>query len=431
MSKQVRVSLVPELRFPKFRGNEEWVEKSLEELGNTIAGLSGKSGADFGAGKQFVTYKQVFDSTRIDLAKCGLVKIATGEKQNKLQFGDILFTTSSETPEEVGYASVLLDTPSGDLYLNSFCFSLRPVNLDNLRPEFSRYLFHSSIYRQSVCTIAQGSTRFNLSKSAFLKLKLPVPKKVEQQKIADCLSSIDVLITTQTQKLDFLKAHKKGLLQRLFPVEGEILPKFRFSEFRDEGEWRKKEIETLAKRGSGHTPNKKYPKYYNGGIKWVSLADSKRLDDRYIFDTKVKISKDGLKNSSAILHPAGTVIVSRDAGVGKSAVLNSEMAVSQHFIAWHCDKAKLSNWFLYYTLQILKPTFEAIAVGNTIKTIGLPYFKELRISVPSFYEQKKIADCLSSIDELITLQSEKAEALKVHKKGLMQQLFPSIGKVDI
>ncbi|KPA16251.1 restriction endonuclease S subunit, partial [Candidatus Magnetomorum sp. HK-1] len=188
-------------------------------------------------------------------------------------------------------------------------------------------------------------------------------------------------------------------------VQG-INPKLRFPEFRDAEAWKKQRIENLAKRGSGHTPNKKTPGNYNGGIKWVSLADSKRLDNGFIYETTFEISKEGLKNSSAVLHPPGTVIVSRDAGVGKSAILYSAMAVSQHFIAWQCDKSKLSNWFLYCFLQILKPSFEMVAVGNTIKTIGLPYFKELRITVPSLIEQQKIADCLSSIDKLITAQTQ-------------------------
>ena len=102
------------------------------------------------------------------------------------------------------------------------------------------------------------------------------------------------------------------------------------------------------------------------------------------------------------------------------------MAVSQHFIAWSCDKSKLSNWFLYYFLQKLKPTLELIAVGNTIKTIGLPYFKEMVISAPAVKEQQKVVDCLTSLDALIAAHIEKLDALKAHKKGLMQQLFPSV-----
>ena len=101
------------------------------------------------------------------------------------------------------------------------------------------------------------------------------------------------------------------------------------------------------------------------------------------------------------------------------------MAVSQHFIVWTCHAHLLSNWFLYYQLQEMKPVFERIATGSTIKTIGLPFFKELTIAVPTVAEQQRIAACLSSLDALITAKTQKLEALKTHKQGLMQQLFPA------
>lgn len=214
--------VVPEWRFPEFQGNVAWELKPLNTIGQTINGLSGKSGDDFGTGQPFVTYKQVFDSASVDFSKCGKVKISDDEKQNTLQLGDILFTTSSETPDEVGYASILLYPPFEATYLNSFCFSLRPYCLQTLRPEFSCFLFHSPIYRKLVAILAQGSTRYNISKSAFLKLALPIPKEKEQKKIADCLTSLDKLINAQAQKIEALKTHKKGLMQGLFPSADEV-----------------------------------------------------------------------------------------------------------------------------------------------------------------------------------------------------------------
>jgi type I restriction enzyme S subunit len=164
--------------------------------------------------------------------------------------------------------------------------------------------------------------------------------------------------------------------------------------------------------------------YYDGGIKWVSLADSSALDFGYIFNTKKQISEQGIKNSSAVLHPAGTVILSRDAGVGKSAVLAAPMAVSQHFIAWQCDNTKnLNNWFLYYWLQMMKPEFERQAVGSTIKTIGLPYFKKLKIGTPEISEQQKIAQIISTWDKAIEKLEGLIAAKLKRKKALMQHLL--------
>jgi type I restriction enzyme S subunit len=215
MSKKQKI--IPELRFSEFKNEGNWNEKKISELGDTINGLTGKSGEDFGTGKPFVTYKQVFANSIIDFQKCGKVKIGENENQNALQKGDILFTTSSETPNEVGFASVLIDSPQEETYLNSFCFSLRPFNLKETQPQFSRYLFHSPIYRKAITALAQGSTRYNISKVAFLNLKLPIPKPLEQQKIASCLSALDEIITEQTEAIEQLMRHKRGLMQGLFP----------------------------------------------------------------------------------------------------------------------------------------------------------------------------------------------------------------------
>jgi type I restriction enzyme, S subunit len=187
-------------------------------------------------------------------------------------------------------------------------------------------------------------------------------------------------------------------------------------------DWKEVLLDTLAKRGSGHTPDRKVKSYWDGGIKWVSLADSDKLDRVTISKTEYEISEDGIANSSAVKHPAGSVIISRDAGVGKSAVITEEMAVSQHFMAWQCG-SELDNYFLYYWLQKSKPMFERIAVGSTIKTIGLRFFEKLKIQVPSFPLQKSIADFLLCWDGAIS-KLESLLAAKVERKlGLMQQLL--------
>tara|TARA_R110000787_G_scaffold286186_1_gene403612 strand:+ start:7746 stop:8948 length:1203 start_codon:yes stop_codon:yes gene_type:complete len=183
-------------------------------------------------------------------------------------------------------------------------------------------------------------------------------------------------------------------------------------------------LDKFAERCSGHTPSKSFSEYWNGGIKWISLSDSQRLDKGYVYETTKVISEDGLKNSSAEVHPAETVILSRDAGIGKSGVMAEPMAVSQHFIAWKCDnKEKLHSWFLYNWLQLNKLEFERQAVGSTIKTIGLPYFKKLKIAVPPFPEQKKIAQILSTWDKAITTTEQLIANSQQQKKALMQQLL--------
>ena len=181
-------------------------------------------------------------------------------------------------------------------------------------------------------------------------------------------------------------------------------------------------LDSVAKRGSGHTPDKAYPEYWGGQIKWISLQDSDRLDRLYIYDTVAKITPAGIANSSAKMHPAGTVVLSRDAGVGKSAIMTNDMAVSQHFMAWTCS-ALLNNHYLYYWLQSNKSEFERIAMGNTIKTIGLPYFKRLVIQLPTLAEQEAIAEALSDADALIEALAQLIAKKRQIKQGAMQELL--------
>ncbi|WP_211777393.1 restriction endonuclease subunit S [Klebsiella sp. 54] len=188
--------------------------------------------------------------------------------------------------------------------------------------------------------------------------------------------------------------------------------------------WKYDLLDNFAERCSGHTPSKSRPEYWNGGIKWISLTDSYRLDKGYVYATDKEISQEGINNSSAELHPVETVVLTRDAGIGKSGVMAEAMAVSQHFIAWRCDnKEKLNSWFLYYWLQLNKTEFERQAVGSTIKTIGLPYFKKLMIAVPPYLEQEKIAQILSTWDKAIAITEQLLINSQRQKKALMQQLL--------
>jgi type I restriction enzyme, S subunit len=181
-------------------------------------------------------------------------------------------------------------------------------------------------------------------------------------------------------------------------------------------------LDSVAKRGSGHTPDKAHPGYWNGNIKWVSLQDSPRLDRLYISDTAAKITPDGIANSSAKMHPAGTVVLSRDAGVGKSSIMATDMAVSQHFIAWTCGPS-LDNHFLYYLLQAGKSEFERIAMGSTIKTIGLPFFRQFKVPLPARAEQKAIAQSLSDADALVESLEQLLVKKRQVKQGAMHELL--------
>ncbi|WP_154859686.1 restriction endonuclease subunit S [Cyclobacterium xiamenense] len=206
-----------EIRFKDHNGNDfpDWEEKKLGKIGATFNGLTGKTKVDFGEGMPYVQYMQIFSNSKINVQEFGFVRVDENENQNKVQYGDVFFTTSSETPNEIGTASVMLEEV-GDVYLNSFCFGFRPNSLTELVPQFSRYLFRSELFRREVIKLAQGSTRFNMSKVELMKLPVLLPKEEEQNKIADFLTSLDDSIESIGVEIEGSIEYKKGLLQKMF-----------------------------------------------------------------------------------------------------------------------------------------------------------------------------------------------------------------------
>ena len=255
-----------------------------------------------------------------------------------------------------------------------------------------------------------------------------------QKRIAQILDTLDTAIRETQELIVKLKAVKQGLLHDLLargidangqlrPPQSEAPQLYKESPLGwIPSKWEVLRLDTVTARGSGHTPSKDVLSYWNGGVKWVSLADSHLLDQIYIHETDKEISELGIANSSAVLHSEGTVILSRDAGIGKSAILGCNMAVSQHFMAWRCGE-KLNNLFLYFYLQREKPKFEAIAMGSTIKTIGLPFFKSYEIALPPRREQDQAAAIMMETEQHLTAHDAELEKLRQQKIGLMDDLL--------
>ena len=196
-------------RIPK-----EWEVVSLNSLGDTFNGLSGVTKDDFGSGVPYITYMNIFSNTRIDLNRMDYVDLSKKKKQNKVKYGDVFFTTSSETPEEAGMSSVLLDEVS-EMYLNSFCFGYRLFNFDLLKPEFARFLLRFDYVRKEIQKLAQGSTRFNLSKANVLKIKVALPTIDEQLEIANRLEYFENRVQLLMNERDDFLELKKALMEKL------------------------------------------------------------------------------------------------------------------------------------------------------------------------------------------------------------------------
>ena len=204
--------LTGKIRLKSFTG--EWKKYVMGNLGNTYSGLSGKNKDDFGKGKPYIPYTNIFLNPIIDVNELGYVDVLENEKQSKVCYGDIFFTTSSETPEEVGMSSVLLENVD-ELYLNSFCFGFRLNNFSVLSPIYASHYFRGDTFRNILNRLAQGATRFNLSKNNLLKSILLLPPLEEQKAIAEILSTQDKEIKLLQKELEEEKQKKKALMQLL------------------------------------------------------------------------------------------------------------------------------------------------------------------------------------------------------------------------
>lgn len=193
----------------------EW--KKLEDFGSYFGGLTGKTKDDFVDGNaKFITYMNVFANPSLDISSTGVVKINEGEKQNKIQFGDILFTGSSETPEEAGMSCVVAEELDEDYYMNSFCFGIRLDNPEQYNLHYLKHVLRSNDVRKKISKSASGVTRFNISKARFGKIQIPIPSLSEQNRIVGILdtftSSIDNLKQQITQRRKQYEYYRDQLL---------------------------------------------------------------------------------------------------------------------------------------------------------------------------------------------------------------------------
>lgn len=190
------------------------IRTSFAELGYSYSGLSGKSAGDFGKGKPFITYLNVYSNNVVNENDYQYVQIDEGEKQNVVQYGDVLFTLSSETPEEVGIGSVYLG--QDEVYLNSFCFGIHIVNEEQAYPPYISYYVSSTPFRKFIYPFAQGSTRFNLCKADFEKARITLPSLENQKRIHSVLNNITMKISTERAMLEQYVTQKRHLLRQMF-----------------------------------------------------------------------------------------------------------------------------------------------------------------------------------------------------------------------
>lgn len=402
MSKNIKCA-IPKWRFLEFRDSGEWEEKELNES------------LDYLQPTQYLVQSENYSNnyeTPVLTAGKSFVLGYTNEK-------DGIFNNKLPV--------IIFDDFTTDSKFVDFPFKVKSSAIKIL---LAKYNFNIKFIFEIMQMVSyEVSVHKRHWISIFSKLKVLIPKLPEQQKIADCLSSIDDLISVEEKKLSLLNDYKKGWMQRLFPAEEKTVPEWRFPEFQDNKEWETAKLINIAdyRRGSFPQPYG-LAKWYDefNGMPFIQVFD---VDDnmRLKATTKNKISK--LASKQSVFIGKGTLIVTLQGSIGRVAITQYDAYIDRTLLLFEKFYMDIDKVFFAYIIQRLFEIKKQSAPGGIIKTITKQALSEFTVKLPERPEQEKIAEFLSGIDDLISTQTDRIEALKQHKKALMQGLFPSIEEV--
>ncbi|MDX9963266.1 restriction endonuclease subunit S [Desulfobacter postgatei] len=393
--------LVPKLRFPEFQDAPKWKKKKLGKAVSLNLRKKEKPSKNYiGLGVR-------------SYGKGTFLKKAENPEKNSM---DYLYEVSEDdlvvsiTFAWEGALAIAQRSDCGALV--SHRFPTYTFQSNTAISSFFRYIILDNFFIYNLGVISPGGAGRNrvLNKKDFLKLSVFLPEITEQQKIADCLSSLDELIAGQAHKLDTLKAHKKGLMQQLFPAPGQTTPTLRFPEFQEAGDWEGRPLESICGMQAG---------------KFVSAS---KINEKFEAGLYPCYGGNGLRGFTRThTHTGKYPLIGRQGALcGNIFFAKEKFHATEHAIVATPFKGIDITW-LYYLLVHLN--LNQYATGQAQPGLSVDILKKVTTIIPAKEkEQKKIANCFSSLDELIAAQIQKLDTLKVHKKGLMQQLFPNPDK---
>lgn len=428
MSNKQNSVLAPKLRFPEFLGTGDW---TTEKLGAVATVCTQKVGNNVCVPMSITS---------------GIGLVSQEDKFGRVIAGNSYKNYLLLKPNEFAYnKSATKEYPEGFLTLykgnqlaavpNSI-FTCFRINGESPDVRFLNYQFSDNLHGRWIRNFIQVGARahgsLSINDSDLMALPIPVPagttSGAEQQKIADCLSSLDELIAAQARKVEALKTHKKGLMQQLFPSEGETQPRFRFPEFKNDGNWSAETLESMCAAKISYGIVQAGP-HVPGGMPYIKSSDL----NHEINETQLSRTSDAIaaKYRRSEVRP-GDLVFSLRGNIGVSRIVPKSLLAANLTQGTARIRAKGSAEFLLYALrhQPVQDKILATSKGSTFQEISLGALRGIAMLQPELNEQQRIADCLSSLDSLITAADQELVTLKTHKKGLMQQLFPSLEEVE-
>jgi type I restriction enzyme S subunit len=398
MVKQGRVTVTPRLRFPKFRDRDGWKGVLLGDASTPVSQRVGGrklTPVSISAGIGFVPQAEKFgrDISGNQYALYTLVRD-----------GDFVYNKGNSLKFPQGCVYQLRGW--GEVAAPNVFISFRLKQ--GFVAEFYQYCFERNIHglqlQKHITSGARSNGLLNVSKDQFFGVEIPTPQLDEQQKVADCLTSLDEVIAAQGRKVEALKAHKRGLMQQLFPREGETRPRLRFPEFRNAPEWKPSVLADVCR------PQQ-----------WRTISSSELTEDGY----PVYGANGFIGRYPSFNHEFETVAVTcRGSTCGEVLLIPPKSYITGNSMCLdEIDATKHSYHFIFHLLK--HRGLDDVISGSAQPQIVGQAIKKLKFLLPGLPEQQRIADCLSSLDTKIAAESDQLAALKTHKQGLMQQLFPA------
>lgn len=421
--------IVPKLRFPEFIGDKLKITK----LGKISSVVKEK------AGENKYTLMSVTSGVGLipQTEKFGR-EIAGDSHKNYIVIRkyDFAYNKSATKQFPEGYISMLGEYDIAAVPNSIFtCFR---ITGNESYPPFFDYLWHNNYHghwlRKYIEVGARAHGALSVDTKHLWSMPLALPDFKEQQKIADCLSSIDELIDAESRKLKALEKYKKGLMQKLFPAEGKTLPEWRFHEFQGCGEWKLQKLKLICDFQEGYAFSSSDFVTNDTDSNYIQVVRITDINNKNSNTDKVFVNMDLIKRNDLYKY-----LISKN-----DLILSLTGAAGFNFFIWNTNIAVLNQ----RTLKLIPKDEKNHAIKFLIEplihkeinmhgtgqnnNLSKEVLKNVEIVLPtSFKEQQKIADCLSEIDKIITEQSNKVEQLKAHKKGLMQGLFPSLEEADV
>ena len=326
--------------------------------------------------------------------------VEVDSRQREVEVGDVFFTTSSETPEEVGMSSVL-KKKIGITYLNSFCFGFRPSVKFDL--DYLAFMLRSESVRKQIKLLAQGISRFNIAKTKMMYIDIQVPKIDEQIAIGKYFAQLDRLITL----------HQCNCNMATRPCE--------WSSGLRAIAWEQRKLGEIADIVGGGTPSTNNPSYWNGDIDWYAPAEIG--EQIFLTGSQKKITVLGLQKSSATILPVGSVLFTSRAGIGNTAILAKQGATNQGFQSIVPDSQITDSYFIFSRTHELKKYAEIVGAGSTFTEVSGKQMARMPILMPKIDEQVCIGTFFRNLDRLITLHQRKVALLQNIKKACLEKMF--------